>query len=392
MTRLRRLHWVAPLWLLCAALPAPVAALGLGELNVATPLGEPLQAVVELRGVAQWSERQVSVTASAELPGQPPQRLTARFEQSLAGATVLISSRQRFDAPLFQLQLVIQTPVAELQRSYSVALALPTVQSTLQPLQPPQPPSVLASDTVATTVVPQPAAVRPQPAPQSVLPSAEPPAAVAAATSAEPPAVSRWLVAGLALIGALLFWRRRRPAAPLSVQPPAPAAQPRQRAAIAFSAPQQPGGETRPIATVAADPALKLTTQPELIAEPEPEPEPAPEPVAELKLELELELAPATQPEKKLGKAPQRDSERRTIAFTAPADAANQPPASPETSTVPELSGEPSREPIREPSPKPKPAIAVAVQLADCYDALGEPQLAAALRSQLPPAAERGDE
>ena len=116
-------------------LPLAAVALGLSEPRFASVLGEPLQASLVVRGVEQWSERQVSVAAVAELPGQGEQHLQATLVQSMAGATLLLSSRARIDAPLFQLQLTVHTPTGQLQRRYSVSLpVLRNAQRTADPV------------------------------------------------------------------------------------------------------------------------------------------------------------------------------------------------------------------------------------------------------------------
>lgn len=331
MNRPRRLHRAG---LLCAALLCNAAAgLGLGELDVASPLGEPLQAVVALRGVEQWSERQLSVTASAQLPGQPAQRLSASFEQSMAGAALLISSRQRINAALFEVELTVHTPAGELQRNYSVALALPAEPAasavpSLEPLELPAAPAVavvqalpdaLAEPASAPAATSSAALAVGHPAPP-VFQSIPPPADggcwwTAALVAAALIGVSGGLRTRLKLRAAR---RRRQPA-------PAAAPQPSQRAAIAY------------VATPAPEPDSELDAEPVKTA-------------AAVQSPLSFQLVEAVTPS---AAAAQPEPSRRTITFdSAVCDG------------------------------QPDTAEALAEQLAGCYDSLGEPQLAAALRSR----------
>ncbi len=349
MNRPRRLHWAAQL---CAALLCSAAAgLGLGELEIASPLGEPLQAAVALRGVEQWSERQLSVTASAQLPGQPAERLNASFEQSMAGAALLISSRQRINAALFELQLTVHTPAGELQRSYSVALALPavTAASRVPPLQPPAGP--VASAAQLQPSEPAAPSAAPPPITTAVLaPTRSAPQAATASPSPIQPAAAtgsrgRWWTAALiaaALLGLAIKLRarltpgagrpRRQPAAAVAAAAPA-----RPRAAIAYVAPP-----STPVSVPAAKPAAKPVGD---MA--------APAAAARSPLPFQL-VETAEPPAAALRAAPSR----RTISFDDSARGAQS-----------------------------ESADTLAEQLAGCYDSLGEPQLAAALRGQLAVAA-----
>lgn len=328
-------------------LPLPSWGLGLGELALASVLGEPLQASVELRGASHWRERQISAVAVAQLPDLPAQRLTVTVAQSMAATTLLVSSATAIQVPLFAIELTVQAPAAQLQRRYTVALPLPQLSGRQTP--PLQPLSVdQAAAPAADPVAAVPFAAASSTLEQSLAVEAVAPAAAAAVSPSELPVAApaehqsrpavplvqrSWLLLiALPLLLVLLVliavrYRRRAQAAPAG------------RAASA-GAPSA-GKIPYPQATPALQPRAAT------IAE-----------TATAAVTAESAAAPRTLefvPDAAV--APALSGRRQPVAVAQPAAGAGAKPA----------------------PPPPQPSLAE--QLADCYTALAEPQLAARVRA-----------
>lgn len=112
-----------------AWLPLSATALGLGEVEIYSRLGEPLQSTVELRGVDSWTPAQLNATAIIEARSDQSIQIQASIVQSLADTFVVLSSRSAVEAPLLAVSLQVETPQGKVQRSYTLALTLPGSQA-----------------------------------------------------------------------------------------------------------------------------------------------------------------------------------------------------------------------------------------------------------------------
>ena len=94
-------------------------ALGLGEINQQSGLGQPFKAEIPLEDARMWSADQIKVAVSGQ-PAPIVREVDVKVERSRRGSFVLLESRQPVTEPFLDLTVNVAWPDGSLQRDYQL--------------------------------------------------------------------------------------------------------------------------------------------------------------------------------------------------------------------------------------------------------------------------------